>query len=451
MKQELGSPKIRAAYAFLKSAEQNELEFTLQDLSQGSGWSPITTKANVSKKLARFLVRTPHGTLLASGVSAISEEAFCRFCSQSSELSGDPLKPLLTPTAEGLVIKAREAALAAVQHYNNPTVTFRTGNFVILIVIAFTALFHAVFERDGIDYVAYDDKGIPKTTPQGLMLWDLSNCADSYIKSYSRAYDADFLRAFRKNIELFIPIRNTIEHRHLPQLDPELAGHCQSMLFNLEKILRQEFTSYYSLNSTLTLALQFSTERSSETAKAIRGSHSAEYERLKKYISEFHRSLPDEIMGNPAFALRMWLVPKPAKDARASDVTLEYVRLDQANPEDISDLLKSIVAIKREVRDTRNLANLLATTVSRRVAAEIERPFAASPHHLRACLHHKVRPTNKSFDLSATQPMYCVYDSVFKRYVYTEDWVNLLIREYKDPAKYDAVILAKKTSLKADP
>ncbi len=56
---------------------------------------------------------------------------------------------LSQPVRENLT-KARDAALAAVEIYNKPAIDFRAGNYIVLMVIAWTALFHAIFYRRGI-------------------------------------------------------------------------------------------------------------------------------------------------------------------------------------------------------------------------------------------------------------------------------------------------------------
>ena len=442
MSRKIGSSKIRRAYTFLVEAEKEQRVFTLAEFMAGSGWAETTARGNLGKKLPRLVQRVGND-YKALGVKSLTEDAFCRICSQSAALSGDPLKPLLSPRAEGLVIKARESALAAVQHYNNPTAVFRSGNYVILIVIALTALFHAVFERDEIEYVALNKQGVPKMVGTDVMLWDVSQSVTEYVRLFGKRYPSEFLKAMTTNIEFFLPIRHKIEHRQMPQLDAEIAGHCQSMLMNFERILTTEFTDYYSLNSSLALALQFSTGRSKATTDALRAFHSAEYDDLKQYINDFHARISDDIMGNPDFALRVWLVPKPAKHARASDITVDFVQLDPNNPEQMAVLDKSIVAIKQVVRDARADANLLPGDVSRRVQAAIGRKFAASSHHARACKHHKIQPEKNATDPTATDPRYCAYNPAFKRYAYTEEWVKFLIKEYSDPSKYDGVFAPK--------
>ena len=43
--------------------------------------------------------------------------------------------------------KAQESALLAVETYNRPGTVFRSGAYIVLMVIAWTALFHAIFLR----------------------------------------------------------------------------------------------------------------------------------------------------------------------------------------------------------------------------------------------------------------------------------------------------------------
>ncbi len=45
----------------------------------------------------------------------------------------------------GCLQKARDSALLAVEVYNKPVASFKSSAYVTLMVIAWTALFHAVF------------------------------------------------------------------------------------------------------------------------------------------------------------------------------------------------------------------------------------------------------------------------------------------------------------------
>jgi hypothetical protein len=41
--------------------------------------------------------------------------------------------------------KARDSALLAVEIYNKPAVKFKSGGYITMMVIAWTALFHSIF------------------------------------------------------------------------------------------------------------------------------------------------------------------------------------------------------------------------------------------------------------------------------------------------------------------
>ena len=51
-----------------------------------------------------------------------------------------------------LVKKSREAAIAAVQIFNNPSMLFKSELFIVLMVIAWTYLLHAYYKKKCIDY-----------------------------------------------------------------------------------------------------------------------------------------------------------------------------------------------------------------------------------------------------------------------------------------------------------
>ncbi|HFD2289043.1 TPA: DUF3644 domain-containing protein, partial [Legionella pneumophila] len=47
-----------------------------------------------------------------------------------------------------LIKKSQEAALAAIQLYNNPLITFKSESFIVLMNIAWTYLLHAYFRKN---------------------------------------------------------------------------------------------------------------------------------------------------------------------------------------------------------------------------------------------------------------------------------------------------------------
>lgn len=145
--------------------------------------------------------------------------------------------------------KCRSAAIAAVDVYNRPGPRFRTAHYIVLIIIAWTALFHAVFYKKGIKPWYQKRKG---ANPRGDRYehvggdpkhWDLSECLRRHFGSDNPPE--------RANLEFLIELRNKIEHRQVPELDPGLYGECQAALLNLETLLSAEFSARYALSDQL--------------------------------------------------------------------------------------------------------------------------------------------------------------------------------------------------------
>ena len=63
--------------------------------------------------------------------------------------------------------------------------------------------------------------------------WDLAECVRRYYLGNNPPQ--------RANLEFMIRLRNKIEHRDHPELDPTLYGEYQAMLMNFEELLASEF------------------------------------------------------------------------------------------------------------------------------------------------------------------------------------------------------------------
>ena len=108
--------------------------------------------------------------------------------------------------------KAHDSALLAVEIYNKPAVTFKSGGYITLMVIAWTALFHAIFFRRKVNRYYKKKNGHFEWLDGDFKYWELDECLRQY-------YGADTGNPARKNLEFFIPLRNKIEHRSMPELD----------------------------------------------------------------------------------------------------------------------------------------------------------------------------------------------------------------------------------------
>jgi hypothetical protein len=195
-------------------------------------------------------------------------------------LSGLPAK------VRQLISKARDAAAVAVDVYNRPATAFRTAGYVVLMIIAWTALLHAIFERRKVAYY-YRKKNSRRfeIIDGDRKAWDLSRCLQEFYR--------DNQPGTRKNLEFFIGLRNKIEHRFVPEIDLEVVGECQSMLLNFEELLVSTFGQRYTIGSDLALPLQLSQFRSAARTTAQRRAQAREFGRIKQFIDGFRASLDE--------------------------------------------------------------------------------------------------------------------------------------------------------------
>ena len=194
--------------------------------------------------------------------------------------------------------KAMDARIAAVTNYNRPGAAFRTRTYTILMIVTWTAMFHAIFHRRGKKpwYVA-DDSG-PVVKYQEIdgepRHWELAECVRRYCRSDNPPE--------RKNLEFMVALRNKIEHRDHPELDPGLYGECQAMLMNFEEVLTREFGKDQAISGQLALALQFSALRPKAQEEALRRLQSSSATDLLDFIRQFRAGLPPEVLESSSYS-----------------------------------------------------------------------------------------------------------------------------------------------------
>lgn len=75
-----------------------------------------------------------------------------------------------------LLIKAREAMIAAVHTFNSAGLVFRGELFIVTSIIAWTYLMHAFYKREGVDY-RHKKAGVVQKTKHGAdKYWELGRC-----------------------------------------------------------------------------------------------------------------------------------------------------------------------------------------------------------------------------------------------------------------------------------
>ena len=336
---------------------------------------------------------------------------------------------------KGCLTKARESALLAVETYNRPGTAFRSGGFIVFMVIAWTALFHSIFHRAGTKpfyykikkgrYVRYE-----KVAGENKA-WELTECVGQFYKSENPAV--------RRNLEFFIGLRNKVEHRNMPQLDDQIFGECQALLLNFESLLAKEFGDKYSLTESLAVSLQFSAITPEGKARAIRQLQSASYRTVSEYVKRFRSGLSADIEQSMEYSYKVFLVPKTGNHANSSDLAVEFIDVNSLDEAGKQEIEQAITLLKTRETEVANPGKMKPGDVAQKVQDLLGISFSTNDH-TRCWKHFSVRPPTTSDDPTHCKVQYCHYDVPHKDYVYTEEWVKLLTKTLSDENKYKEIL-----------
>ncbi|MBI1233489.1 MAG: DUF3644 domain-containing protein [Alphaproteobacteria bacterium] len=213
-----------------------------------------------------------------------------------------------------LLIKAREAMIAAVHTFNGAGLYFRAEIFIVTVIIAWTYISHAWFKRAGINYIYANAR-----TPQGGdMYWDLSKCL--------RHNEIPIPTAAKTNLEFLIAIRHEIEHRMTSRIDDTLGSHFQACCMNFNEFLKSEFGTHHSLEKRLPIALQFVSFGAAQRRNLKRLSEPPE--NLTASIAAFEENLTDAQKADPAYRMRTAFVQLLGNSSAGSDQTVQFIKAD---------------------------------------------------------------------------------------------------------------------------
>ena len=341
--------------------------------------------------------------------------------------------------------KALDSALLAVETYNKPAVKFKSGGYIVLMCIAWTALLHAIFFRNKIKPMYKEKNGRFKKIDGEIQFWELKTCVSKYFQNTNDPV--------RKNIEFFIPLRNKIEHKFLPELDANIFAECQSMLLNFDKILEKEFGVKYCLRESLSFALQLFP--STETLRSATKSNK-DYDCIMSFINQYRTSISTDIINSGEYAFKAFLI-QVANHKSKDALPIQFFAYDKMNDEEKKKVERIAAMIKEKHIPVANDDMMKPSTVVNRVQTALGNKtimkgkkktdkFNINTHTL-CWKKYKVRPDNNSLHPELTDPRYCVYDSMNKNYGFTQAWVDFLIEKMSDDNEYNSLYSKDETTV----
>ncbi len=305
-------------------------------------------------------------------------------------------------------------------------------------VIAWTALMHAIFlRRDQMPYYRHKNGRFVKIDGE-FKHWELGECARQY-------WGEDNGSATRKNIEFFIPLRNKIEHRHIPALDASIFGECQALLLNFDALLGAEFGTRYQLRESLSFSLQLFPSGANFAAAVKANKTLAD---VKRFIDNYRSTISTEVMNSGQFAFKAFLI-QVANHESADTIPIQFVNFNSLTDEQKAELGKLAVFVKSKPIGVVNAELLKPSAVVKAVKQKLGNPMVerngkpvakfTSDTHVRCWRHFKVRPGGGVKNPEVTNQKFCIYDKAHDDYLYTVDWVNFLVEKIASDADYKAI------------
>jgi hypothetical protein len=240
-----------------------------------------------------------------------------------------------------LVTKSREAALAAVQIFNSPLITFKSEIFIVLMNIAWTYLLHAYYRKDGIEYRYFEMKNkrryFDKTKLGAYKYWELERCLNE--KKSPIDHDA------ANNLRFLIGIRHEVEHQMTSRLDNTFSAKFQACCLNYNDYAKKFFGEENGIDKHLAFSLQFSSI--SQDQAAALPSPDKMPAHIRAFLQEFEGQLTDAEFNSPRFAYRVLFVAKTANHKGQADEVIEFVKADSPLAADVN---KTYAVIKETER-----------------------------------------------------------------------------------------------------
>ena len=314
-----------------------------------------------------------------------------------------------------------DAALLAVEAYNRPRKTFRSQAYIVLMIIAWTRLFHAYFnKRYGNRYYYKDNRGRYKLINGERRAWELTTCIKRF-ENYKKLSEP-----VKANLRFFVGLRNKIEHRNVAEreVDTSIFGECQSLLYNYESVLIDVFGSQYAINTSLAFSLQFSYMRTKEQQQAGKRVMSAELQEIRDYIEIYRSNLSAEVFNSQEYSIKLIQIPRISNTNR-NDLALDFVMADELDPERYSQIT-GIVKNKLVFVEAKNAGKILPGKVVEKVNETTRREISLRDHMYLYSLF-SVRPPWEDSSLANTNTRYCHYDEANNKFLFQESWVEFIV------------------------
>ncbi|MGO8961955.1 MAG: DUF3644 domain-containing protein [Streptosporangiaceae bacterium] len=343
--------------------------------------------------------------------------------------------------------EAKRLAVRAVDEYNCSTGHY--GDFIGTMVRAWLYLLQAEFQRDKIDYRYKNQDGDPILIDGEPKLWDALKSAK---ERFPTANDP-----VRINLELFIALRNKVEHRYEHALKAAAGGRAHALVINFEQELVAQFGVQHSLADQLRFPLfveSITGPERKDTIKAARALRAAQ-----TVLAKFDADLDSEVLDDQRFDFRVRLVPMLGPKSEA-DAAMEFVKLDELTDDERKVMIEAGRSGRVVTKVKKVPVSSAGCMLPKRVVSEVQKrvPYDFNMGvHTRLWKHFQLHPARwVAPDGGETVSEFCIPDEPTRQYVFTPAWVDKIVKEIGTPEKFEALFgtpprIGKVTQIEAAP
>ena len=278
--------------------------------------------------------------------------------------------------------EAKRLAVKAVDEYNSSTGHY--ADFIGIMVRAWLYLLQAEFQRDKIDYCYKEQDGSPVLIDGEPKLWDVLRSAKERFPATNDPV--------RINLELFIALRNKVEHRYEHALKAAAGGRAHALVINFEQELVEQFGVGHSLADRLRFPLfveSITAPERKDTIKAARALRAAQ-----TVLARFDAGLDSAVLEDQRYDFRVRLVPMLGPKS-AADAAMEFVKLDELTDEERRVMIEAGRSGKVITKVKKVPVSSAGCMLPKRVVSEVQTrvPFDFNMGlHTRMWKHFKLHP-----------------------------------------------------------
>ncbi|MFF8277808.1 DUF3644 domain-containing protein [Streptomyces lateritius] len=335
------------------------------------------------------------------------------------------------PRWHHILMESQRHALKALDEWNCSSGDY--SDFLTHMHKAWHYLLHAEFHKAEIDYHYLDSKtGRHQMIDGEPKAWDLEKCLK---ERFPNSGDT-----VRLNAELFVALRNKVEHRYEHNLRIVTGGRAQAYVINYEQEMTAHFGAGYSLADRLRFPLSvqvLTADGYEEMRKAAKGLP----RKTRDLVARYEAGIDLSVLDDPRYDYRVRLVPITGSKTDA-DLAVNFVKLDDLTEDERRIMVEAgrkgaVITRDRHV-EVADLNRMRPTQVAARVEEQLPFRFSASREHVEMWKRLGIRPVKGSDNPYDTVARYCSYNEAFDQYVYTQAWIRKILKEIGTVEKYRA-------------